>query len=280
LIKPFNLRRVAHHEKSKTEAAQPSGPSPPKASVCFNSKYTRRLIILFALPKTLKTHDYSLALSFTVILLCSCESTQRNTVAYSRPMSGQTQYLDEGTGRVASSPSGEVVPRYQTPSSIERIPQRRSFFSSFTPRPVVAPPVLYSPPVNTFSSGNLFGRRSSSTSFIAPATSFGSYDPNSLSNPYGAGSPYKADGLMNPYSQFGSQYSNKSWTNPYANDAPKLYDSSGRYLGRFSANPYHPDSTSNPYGRYGSQYSPDSINNPYGAGNPYSTSPIFVRPQR
>jgi hypothetical protein len=85
---------------------------------------------------------------------------------------------------------------------------------------------------------------------------------------------------MNPYSQYGSQYSNKSWTNPYANDAPKLYDSGGRYLGRFSSNPYDADSTSNPYGRYGSKYSPDSINNPYGAGNPYSTSPIFVSPQR
>ncbi len=36
------------------------------------------------------------------------------------------------------------------------------------------------------------------------------YDPNCLNNPYGAGSPYKADGLMNPYSQYGSPYSNKS----------------------------------------------------------------------
>src|SRR5262245_47603169 len=26
------------------------------------------------------------------------------------------------------------------------------------------------------------------------------YDPNSLANPYGAGSRYRADGLMNPYS--------------------------------------------------------------------------------
>jgi hypothetical protein len=42
------------------------------------------------------------------------------------------------------------------------------------------------------------------------------YDPNCLNNPYGAGSPYKSDGLMNPYSQYGSRYSNQSWTNPYA----------------------------------------------------------------
>jgi hypothetical protein len=44
------------------------------------------------------------------------------------------------------------------------------------------------------------------------------YDTNCLDNPYGAGSPYKSDGLMNPYSQYGSKYSNKSWTNPYATD--------------------------------------------------------------
>lgn len=104
------------------------------------------------------------------------------------------------------------------------------------------------------------------------------YDPDSLSNPYGAGSPYKADGLMNPYSQYGSPYSNKSWTNQYATDAPKLYDSQGNYRGRLSANRYDPDSTSNPYGRYGSKYSSESINNPYGAGNPYSSDPIYVVP--
>jgi len=116
----------------------------------------------------------------------------------------------------------------------------------------------------------------------APVGAFGvnRYDPDSLANPYGAGSPYKADGLMNPYSQYGSPYSNKSWRNPYATDAPKLYDSQGNYRGKFSANPYDPDSTSNPYGRYGSPYSPDSIRNPYGAGNPYSNKPIYVVPSR
>jgi hypothetical protein len=52
------------------------------------------------------------------------------------------------------------------------------------------------------------------------------YDPRCLDNPYGAGSPYKADGLMNPYSRYGSPYSNQSWTNPYPypSDAPRLYD--------------------------------------------------------
>jgi hypothetical protein len=116
-----------------------------------------------------------------------------------------------------------------------------------------------------------------------PAVSIGAlranrYDPNSLANPYGAGSPYKPDGLMNPYSQYGSPYSNKSWRNPYATDAPKLYDQQGNYRGKLSTNQYDADSTSNPYGRYGSKYSPDSINNPYGAGNPYLHQPINVVP--
>jgi len=106
------------------------------------------------------------------------------------------------------------------------------------------------------------------------------YDPNSLANPYGAGNPYKPDGLMNPYSRHGSPYSNESWTNPYATNAPKLVDSDGKYLGRLSANQYDPDSVSNPYGRFGNKYSPDSVNNPYGAGNPYSPKPVYVVPSR
>ena len=105
------------------------------------------------------------------------------------------------------------------------------------------------------------------------------YSLNSISNPYGAGSPYKSNGLMNPYSPYGSRYSNYSWRNPYATRAPRLY-SGGQYRGRWSANRYQWDSTSNPYGRYGSRYSYDSINNPYGAGNPYSTRPIYVYPGR
>jgi hypothetical protein len=105
-------------------------------------------------------------------------------------------------------------------------------------------------------------------------------DPRCLSNPYGAGSPYKGEGLMNPYSPYGSPYSPKSWTNPYATDAPKLYDSQGHYRGRWSSNPYDPDSTANPYGRYGNPYSADSLRNPYGAGNPYNPNPIYVVPSR
>jgi TPR repeat protein len=104
------------------------------------------------------------------------------------------------------------------------------------------------------------------------------YDPQCINNPYGAGSSYKSDGLMNPYSIYGSKNSNQSWTNPYATDAPKLYDKDGNYRGRLSSNRNDLDSTSNPNGRYGNKYSPESINNPYGAGNPYSNK-VYVQPQ-
>ena len=72
------------------------------------------------------------------------------------------------------------------------------------------------------------------------------YDPNSTSNPYGAGNPYNSKSVTNPYGQYGSRYSNKSATNPYATDAPKLYDDDGNYRGRLSSNPYGAESTSNP----------------------------------
>jgi hypothetical protein len=84
-----------------------------------------------------------------------------------------------------------------------------------------------------------------------------------------ASSPFKPDGLNNPFSPYGSSFSNQSATNPYATDAPRLYDQEGAYRGKLSTNPYDPDSVSNPYGRYGNPYSPDSLNNQFGAGNPY-----------
>jgi hypothetical protein len=99
------------------------------------------------------------------------------------------------------------------------------------------------------------------------------YDYNSLENRYGAGSPYKTDGLMNRSSRSGNRYSNDSWTNPYATNSPRL--STG---GRWSSNHYDYDSTSNPYGAYGSRYSYDSINNRYGTGNRYQTRPLYVYP--
>lgn len=106
------------------------------------------------------------------------------------------------------------------------------------------------------------------------------YDPRCLNNPYGAGNPYKPDGLMNPYSQYGNPYSNKSWTNPYATNPPKIYDHNGNYRGELSKNPYRQDSLSNPYGQYGNPFSPNSLNNPYGAGNPYSNNKFYVVPGR
>ena len=95
------------------------------------------------------------------------------------------------------------------------------------------------------------------------------YDPDSTSNRFGAGSPYNPDSINNEFGQYGSPFSNKSATNPYATNPPKLYDSQGNFRGNLSANPYDLDSTSNPMGRYGSPYSPDSINSPFGAGSPY-----------
>jgi hypothetical protein len=144
----------------------------------------------------------------------------------------------------------------------------QTYSTPYTPAPIYSPSPVFAP-----------------TPLYTPRSTLGSYsanryDPDSLSNPYGAGSPYKADGLMNPYSQYGSRYSNKSWTNPYATDAPKIYSEDGTYHGRLSTNKYDPDSTSNPYGRYGSKYSSESINNPYGAGNPYSGTKYYVAPQR
>ena len=103
------------------------------------------------------------------------------------------------------------------------------------------------------------------------------YSHHSLHNPYGAGNPYRSNGLMNPYSPYGNRYSNRSWTNPYARNAPKLYEG-GQYRGRFSSNRYDSDSISNRYGKYGNPYRSESLNNPYGAGNPYRSTPIYVYP--
>lgn len=105
------------------------------------------------------------------------------------------------------------------------------------------------------------------------------YDPQCLDNPYGAGSPYKVDGIKNPYSEYGSPYSDKSVNNPYATDAPKLFTEDGQYRGRLTSNPYDPESVSNPHGQYGNRFSPESLNNPFGAGNPFNSGPIFVVPQ-
>ncbi len=45
------------------------------------------------------------------------------------------------------------------------------------------------------------------------------FDPNSTSNPFGAGSPFAADSINNQFGVYGSPFSNKSANNPYATDA-------------------------------------------------------------
>ena len=68
------------------------------------------------------------------------------------------------------------------------------------------------------------------------------FNPESTSNPFGAGSPFKSDGLNNPFSPYGSPFGNQSATNPFATDAPRLYDQQGNYRGKLSTNPLDPDS--------------------------------------
>ena len=94
------------------------------------------------------------------------------------------------------------------------------------------------------------------------------FNPESTSTPFGAGSPFKPDGLNNPFSPYSSPFGNQSATNPFATDAPRLYDQEGHYRGKLSTNPLDTDSVSNPLGRYGSSLSPDSLKNPLGAGSP------------
>ena len=97
------------------------------------------------------------------------------------------------------------------------------------------------------------------------------YDPESISNPYGRyGSPY-GDTLANPASAHASPYRSRSWSNPYATDAPRIYAADGSYLGKLSTNRYDPESISNPYGRYGSPYG-NTLANPFSKyGSPYSS---------
>ena len=55
------------------------------------------------------------------------------------------------------------------------------------------------------------------------------------SNPFGAGSPFKPDGINNPFSPYGSPFSNQSATNPYATDAPRLLVRLSGLSGSFSS---------------------------------------------
>ena len=53
------------------------------------------------------------------------------------------------------------------------------------------------------------------------------YDPNSIANPYGAGSPYSSNSVTNEFGLYGSPFSNQSATNPYGTEAPRLHDQQG-----------------------------------------------------
>jgi nuclear transport factor 2 (NTF2) superfamily protein len=96
-------------------------------------------------------------------------------------------------------------------------------------------------------------------------------NPDSTSNPFGAGTPLKPDGLKHPF----SPDSNQSATNPYEAHAPTLDDQQGNDRGKLSANLADPDSTRTSDGRTGSPISPDSIDNPLAPGVP--TSPAIPR---
>jgi hypothetical protein len=58
------------------------------------------------------------------------------------------------------------------------------------------------------------------------------YNPDSTSNPFGAGSPFKSYGLNNPFSPYGSPFSNQSATNPFATDVLMIsYGILSKWLG-------------------------------------------------
>lgn len=126
---------------------------------------------------------------------------------------------------------------------------------------------------------SLFDQREPGGEFLGELSA-NPYDADSVSNPYGQyGNPY-GENLVNPFSQYGNPYGSRSWRNPYATDAPRIYAPDGTYLGELSSNPYDPDSIANPYGQYGSPYGNNLVNpfsqygSPYGSQswrNPYAT---------
>ena len=59
------------------------------------------------------------------------------------------------------------------------------------------------------------------------------FDSDSTANLFGAGSPFKPDGINNPFSPYGSPFSNQSATNPFATDAPRLLSCLSGLFGSF-----------------------------------------------
>ena len=53
------------------------------------------------------------------------------------------------------------------------------------------------------------------------------YDPDSSSNAFGKGSPFAPNGINNPFSPYGSPFSNTSATNRRGGASPRVRDRSG-----------------------------------------------------
>ena len=47
------------------------------------------------------------------------------------------------------------------------------------------------------------------------------FDIDSTANQFGKGSPFQPNGINNPFSPYGSPFSNQSATNPFATEAPQ-----------------------------------------------------------
>ncbi len=88
------------------------------------------------------------------------------------------------------------------------------------------------------------------------------FDPDSVHNKFGTyGNPYSSLSINNEYGQYGSPYSLYSANNPHTLQAPRLYDSSGNFLGRLSANKFDIYSVTNPGSIYRAKFL-----NAYGVG--------------
>ena len=96
------------------------------------------------------------------------------------------------------------------------------------------------------------------------------FDPNSLNNPFGAGSPYAPNSPNNPFGRYGSPFSPDGATNPFTNGGANIYNQDGEFRGKLNANRFDPNSIANPFGRYGSPFSPVSPNNPYSTDRYYN----------
>lgn len=167
---------------------------------------------------------------------------------------------------------------------------------SFPTAPVSPPRRGHETPTSaTLTQPSTFGTTTNVDGVNADSTYLGQlsknrYAPDSTSNQYGQyGTPY-GNTLNNRFGTYGNPYSSKSWTNPYATDAPRIYAQDGTYLGKLSSNRYDPESVSNPYGRYGNPYG-NTVNNRYGTygsryspqswSNPYASSApkVYGTPQ-